>query len=50
MDWWEDEFCQRLAAGSRYVVRYDHRGHGPVDGRAKAQLALDHSRRVASRR
>ena len=28
MDWWEDEFCERLAAGSRYVVRYDHRDTG----------------------
>jgi pimeloyl-ACP methyl ester carboxylesterase len=28
MDWWEDEFCARLAAGSRYVVRYDHRDTG----------------------
>jgi pimeloyl-ACP methyl ester carboxylesterase len=28
MDWWEDEFCERLAAGPRYVVRYDHRDTG----------------------
>jgi hypothetical protein len=21
MDWWEDEFCERLAAGGRFVVR-----------------------------
>jgi pimeloyl-ACP methyl ester carboxylesterase len=28
MDWWEDEFCRRLAAGGRYVVRYDHRDTG----------------------
>ena len=21
MDWWEDEFCERLAAGSRFVIR-----------------------------
>jgi len=28
MDWWEDEFCQRLAGGSRFVVRYDHRDTG----------------------
>jgi pimeloyl-ACP methyl ester carboxylesterase len=28
MDWWEDELCERLAAGSRYVVRYDHRDTG----------------------
>ena len=28
MDWWPDEFCERLAAGSRFVVRYDHRDTG----------------------
>jgi len=28
MDWWEDEFCARLAAGGRFVVRYDHRDTG----------------------
>jgi pimeloyl-ACP methyl ester carboxylesterase len=28
MDWWEDEFCRRLAAGDRYVIRYDHRDTG----------------------
>lgn len=28
MDWWEDDFCERLAAGSRFVVRYDHRDTG----------------------
>ena len=28
MDWWEDELCQRLAAGGRRVVRYDHRDTG----------------------
>jgi len=28
MDWWEDEFCERLAAGGRFVVRYDHRDTG----------------------
>jgi hypothetical protein len=22
---WEEEFCERLAAGLRFVVRYDHR-------------------------
>jgi pimeloyl-ACP methyl ester carboxylesterase len=25
---WEDELCARLAAGSRYVIRYDHRDTG----------------------
>lgn len=28
MDWWEDGFCDRLAAGRRYVVRYDFRDTG----------------------
>jgi pimeloyl-ACP methyl ester carboxylesterase/SAM-dependent methyltransferase len=28
MDWWPDEFCARLAAGLRYVIRYDHRDTG----------------------
>jgi pimeloyl-ACP methyl ester carboxylesterase len=28
MDWWEDGFCERLAAGPRLVVRYDHRDTG----------------------
>ena len=28
MDWWEDEFCRRLAEGERLVVRYDLRDTG----------------------
>jgi pimeloyl-ACP methyl ester carboxylesterase len=28
MDWWEDEFCELLAAGPRFVIRYDHRDTG----------------------
>jgi pimeloyl-ACP methyl ester carboxylesterase len=32
MDWWEEEFCQRLAwgqgRGGRFVIRYDHRDTG----------------------
>jgi pimeloyl-ACP methyl ester carboxylesterase len=28
MDWWEDEFCARLAAGKRHVIRYDFRDTG----------------------
>jgi pimeloyl-ACP methyl ester carboxylesterase len=32
MDWWEEEFCQRLAdgqgQGGRFVIRYDHRDTG----------------------
>jgi pimeloyl-ACP methyl ester carboxylesterase len=25
---WEDEFCERMAAGPRFVIRYDHRDTG----------------------
>lgn len=28
MDWWEDEFCERLVAGARFVIRYDSRDTG----------------------
>ena len=28
MLWWEDGFCQRLADGGRFVIRYDHRDTG----------------------
>lgn len=28
MLWWDEEFCRRLAAGGRFVVRYDHRDTG----------------------
>lgn len=28
MIWWEDGFCERLAAGGRYVIRYDQRDTG----------------------
>ena len=28
MDYWEDDFCQALAAGRRFVIRYDHRDTG----------------------
>jgi pimeloyl-ACP methyl ester carboxylesterase len=28
MDWWEDEFCERLATGPRFVIRYDLRDTG----------------------
>jgi pimeloyl-ACP methyl ester carboxylesterase len=28
MDWWEDEFCELLAAGPRFVIRYDLRDTG----------------------
>lgn len=26
--WWPDEFCRRLAAANRYLIRYDHRDTG----------------------
>lgn len=28
MDYWEDDFCAALAAGGRFVIRYDHRDTG----------------------
>jgi pimeloyl-ACP methyl ester carboxylesterase len=28
MDWWDPEFCGRLASSGRFVVRYDHRDTG----------------------
>lgn len=28
MDWWDTEFCRRLVAGGRFVIRYDHRDTG----------------------
>ena len=28
MDWWDTELCERLAAGGRYVIRYDMRDTG----------------------
>jgi pimeloyl-ACP methyl ester carboxylesterase len=28
MDWWDPELCGRLAAGGRFVIRYDHRDTG----------------------
>ena len=28
MDWWEDEFCELLAVGPRFVIRYDQRDTG----------------------
>lgn len=28
MDYWETPFCERLAAGGRFVIRYDHRDTG----------------------
>lgn len=28
MEWWEEEFCDRLASGGRFVIRYDLRDTG----------------------
>ncbi len=28
MDWWDVEFCKRLADEGRFVIRYDHRDTG----------------------
>jgi pimeloyl-ACP methyl ester carboxylesterase len=28
MDWWDEELCGRIAAGGRFVIRYDHRDTG----------------------
>src|SRR5258707_1187351 len=28
MMWWEEELCRRIAAGGRYVVRFDNRDTG----------------------
>ncbi|MFC0189436.1 alpha/beta fold hydrolase [Fictibacillus aquaticus] len=28
LDWWDEEFCQRLADQGRFVIRYDHRDLG----------------------
>ena len=28
MLWWEEDFCRALAAGGRFVLRYDHRDTG----------------------
>lgn len=28
MDWWDDDFCLRLADGGLHVIRYDHRDTG----------------------
>lgn len=28
LDWWDDDFCLRLADSGRFVIRYDHRDLG----------------------
>jgi pimeloyl-ACP methyl ester carboxylesterase len=47
MDWWADEFCRRLAAGGRFVIRYDHRDtgrstHFPVGAPPYSDVDLAH--------
>jgi pimeloyl-ACP methyl ester carboxylesterase len=43
MLWWPDEFCKRLAARERYVIRFDYRdtGHSTKYPPGKAPYALD---------
>jgi pimeloyl-ACP methyl ester carboxylesterase len=43
MDWWDDELCERLAAGGRHVVRYDHRDTGGSTTGEPGQPAYDGS-------
>ena len=56
MDWWEDDFCARLAAGPRYVIRYDHRDTGQsisyppgAPGYTGDDLVADADRRCSTR-
>ncbi|MGB3568962.1 MAG: alpha/beta hydrolase, partial [Priestia megaterium] len=28
LDWWDEDFCLRLAEHERFVIRYDHRDLG----------------------
>jgi pimeloyl-ACP methyl ester carboxylesterase len=47
MDWWDDEFCRRLAAGGRYVIRFDYRDTGrstsfPAGEPAYSEVDLAH--------
>jgi pimeloyl-ACP methyl ester carboxylesterase len=44
MDLWDAEFCRRLAAGGRFVIRYDHRDTGGI----AQYLAVEHPDRVAT--
>ena len=43
--WWDDELCDRLAAGGRFVIRYDQPRHRPLDqlpaGPARATALAD---------
>src|SRR4051812_9403093 len=48
LDFWEDDFCGRLVAGGRFVIRYDHRDTGQSiayepghPGYASADLVAD---------
>lgn len=43
MDWWDDEFCRRLADGGRFVIRYDHRDTGRSTGYPLGEPGYDGS-------
>ena len=45
MDWWEDELCELLAAGPRFVIRYDQRDTGQSI-RAIRQRGVESNTRV----
>ena len=47
MDWWEDEFCERLASGPRFVIRYDLRDTGQSVSYEPGAPAYGHSDLVA---
>ena len=47
MEWWEDEFCERLASGQRFVIRYDLRDTGQSDAYEPGAPPYDHSDLVA---
>lgn len=43
MDWWEDELCERLALGPRFVIRYDLRDTGQSVSYEPGAPAYGHS-------
>jgi pimeloyl-ACP methyl ester carboxylesterase len=44
MDWWDVGLCERLVAGGRHVVRYDHRDTGRSTTGAPGEPAYDGTR------